>query len=110
MSERVRSAPAVEAEGPPKKTSTYVWFLEELFRAGAAGLDMGTLLWAEREEGAPSPEKRIEAYRQAVARLVCIEPSTGRMYRTPDKARFQKALGAAQTPDKQAPNEAGAAA
>lgn len=107
MSERVRSAPVVEAEGPPKKTSTYVWFLGKLFRAGPTGLDMGTLLWAEREEGAPSPEKRIEAYRQAVAAgLVCAEPSIGRIYATPDKARFH----AAQAPDKQAPNEAEAAA
>lgn len=110
MSERVRSAPVVEAEGPPKKTSTYVWFLGELSEAGATGLDIDTF-FKETEEGTPSCEQRIAAYRQAVAaRLVCIEPSTGRMYRTPDKARFQKALGAAQTPDKQAPNEAGAAA
>lgn len=109
MSERIRSAPVVEAKGPPKKTSTYVWFLEELSGAGPTGLDMDTFFHAE-EEGGPSLEERIAAYRRAVAAgLVCVEPSTGRIYATPDK-KFQEALSAAQAPDKQAPNEAEAAA
>lgn len=110
MSERVRSAPVVEAEGPPKKTSTYVWFLEELSGAGPTGLDIDTF-FKETKEGTPSCEQRIAAYQQAVAAgLVCVESSTGRIYATPDKARFQEALNAAQAPDKQAPNEAEAAA